>query len=110
LGHCHQRESACSGMFHKWECTNLMWSGLGVRPLLLISTDAKLNLYLFLRKLSIGAECSGISARKYKNDCAQVLKTQKTNSSEFGLRGLAPVVVGIRPCSPVLAFFVHDFS
>jgi hypothetical protein len=28
LGHCHQRESACSGMFHKWECTNLMWSGL----------------------------------------------------------------------------------
>jgi hypothetical protein len=38
-----------------------------------VSTDAKLNLYLFLGKLSIGAECGGISARKYKNDCAQVL-------------------------------------
>ena len=31
LGHCHQRESAYPGMFHKWECTNLMWSGLDER-------------------------------------------------------------------------------
>jgi hypothetical protein len=40
----------------------------------MISTDAKLNLYLFLGKLSIGAKCGGLSARKYKNNCAQALK------------------------------------
>jgi hypothetical protein len=58
-----------------------IWDGCGsfetTRPHFLIldlSTDAKLNLYLFLGKPSIGAECSGLSARKYKNDCAQVLK------------------------------------
>ena len=28
LERCHQRESACPGTSHKWECTNLMWSGL----------------------------------------------------------------------------------
>jgi DNA invertase Pin-like site-specific DNA recombinase len=39
----------------------------------LLSTDAKLNLYLFLGKLSIGAKCGGLSARKYKNNCAQAL-------------------------------------
>jgi hypothetical protein len=38
-----------------------------------LSTDAKLNLYLFLGKLSIGAKCGGLSARKYKNNCAQAL-------------------------------------
>jgi hypothetical protein len=38
-----------------------------------ISTDAKLNLYLFLGKLSIDAECRGLGARKYKNNCAQAL-------------------------------------
>jgi hypothetical protein len=36
-----------------------------------ISTDAKTNLYLSHGRLSIGAEYSGLSDRKYKNDCAQ---------------------------------------
>src|SRR5688572_15988549 len=39
----------------------------------MISTDAKTNLYLSHERLSIGAGCSGRSARKYKNDCAQAL-------------------------------------
>jgi hypothetical protein len=38
-----------------------------------LSTDAKLNLYLFLGKLSIGTACSGRGARKYKNNRAQAL-------------------------------------
>jgi hypothetical protein len=40
---------------------------------LLLSTDAKTNLYLSHERLSIDAGCSGRGARKYKNDCAQAL-------------------------------------
>ena len=43
-----------------------------------LSTDAKTNLYLSHERLSIGAECSGPSARKYKNDCAQALTASVT--------------------------------
>jgi hypothetical protein len=38
-----------------------------------VSTDAKLNSYLFHGKLSIGAEDTGLGARMYKNNCAQAL-------------------------------------
>ena len=38
-----------------------------------ISTDAKLNLYLFHGKISTGAECNRLGTRMYKNNCAQVL-------------------------------------
>ena len=46
----------------------------------LLSTDAKLNLYLSLfptdphGKVSIGNACIVLGARTYKNNCAQVLK------------------------------------
>ncbi len=51
----------------------------------LVSTDAKLNLYLFLGKLSIGTACSGRGARKYKNNCAQALTGESTGwSGGFG--------------------------
>jgi hypothetical protein len=39
----------------------------------ILSTDAKLNLYLFLGKLSIDTACSGLGAGKYKNNYAQAL-------------------------------------
>ena len=38
-----------------------------------VSTDAKLNLYLFHGKISTGAECNRLGTRMYKNNCAQVL-------------------------------------
>ena len=42
-----------------------------------LSSNAKLNLYLFLGKLSIGTEYSELGARKYKNNCAQALKRHR---------------------------------
>jgi hypothetical protein len=50
-----------------------------------VSTDAKLNLYLFLGKLSIGAKCGGLSARKYKNNCAQALNGIPSSRTAAGL-------------------------
>jgi hypothetical protein len=49
-----------------------------------ISTDAKLNLYLFLGKLSIDTECSGLGARKYKNNCAQALTSSQVPAVDTG--------------------------
>ena len=46
---------------------------LSLKSACAISIDAKLNLYLFLRKLSIGDECRRRRTRKYQNNCAQVL-------------------------------------
>src|SRR5688500_9645147 len=51
------------------------------RDMPLLSTDAKTNLYLSHGRLSIGAEYSGRSARKYKNDCAQALNLRCANTS-----------------------------
>jgi hypothetical protein len=51
-----------------------------------LSTNAKLNLYLFLGKLSIDTECSGLGARKYKNNCAQALTKIFTQNSSLNQR------------------------
>jgi tetratricopeptide (TPR) repeat protein len=56
-----------------------------------LSTDAKLNLYLFLGKLSIGTACSGLGARKHKNNCAQALILRDVRS-EKGI-AVPPVAV-----------------
>jgi hypothetical protein len=52
-----------------------------------ISTDAKTNLYLSHERLRIGAGCSGRSARKYKDDCAQALSDADVDVKTSGIRG-----------------------
>ena len=46
-----------------------------------VSTEPKLNSYLFLRKARVGATATAFGAKMYKNNFAQVLTTRFLSSS-----------------------------